>query len=200
MQKAELKYLIEQTQAKNSEAFGRIYDFYYPKLVNYIYRRVLNVELTGDIAANTFFKILENISKFTWNKSENELKMGGFEAWMYRIATNEINLYYRKQNKYEFAIDEKLEIYFQDYDLHEQSVEEELICKEEFLVLNKAIKKLKPIYQDILHLKYFEDLSYKDISHTLKRNESTVRVYLQRALEELKLLLEADAKEFLIKI
>ena len=64
-------------------------------------------------------------------------------------------------------------------------------------ILNKSIKQLKPIYQDILHLRYFEDMSYGEISNVLDKNEATVRVYAMRALEDLKVILKDDANNFL---
>jgi RNA polymerase sigma factor (sigma-70 family) len=59
---------------------------------------------------------------------------------------------------------------------------------------------LKPIYQDIIHLRYFEELSYDEISEVLNKNESTIRVYSKRAKEELKSILEKDAFNFLESI
>jgi RNA polymerase sigma-70 factor (ECF subfamily) len=58
------------------------------------------------------------------------------------------------------------------------------------------MQQLKPIYQDILHLRYFEEMSFKEISEILNKNEVTVRVYSTRALEKLKIVLEKDAYIF----
>jgi RNA polymerase sigma-70 factor (ECF subfamily) len=64
------------------------------------------------------------------------------------------------------------------------------------IILSKAIKELKPIYQDILHLRYFEEMPYNEISEILNKNESTVRVYAKRAIEELERVLKKDAINF----
>jgi len=117
--------------------------------------------------------------------------------WIFKIATNEINQYFRKQNRYKLIIDDP-EIRFNLKDESNLSLEiEKKIDNDKYLIiLSKAIKELKPIYQDILHLRYFEEMPYNEISEVLKKNESTVRVYARRAIEELEKVLEKDAVNF----
>jgi len=188
----EIKDLVERSQKKDKEAFSRLFDFYYDKIIRYVFRRTLDVEYSKDITSNVFLKALDNIESFKWRNGINS-----FNAWIFKIATNEVNQYFRKQNRYKLIIDDP-EIRFNLKDESNLSLEiEKKIDNDKYLmILNKAIKELKPIYQDIIHLRYFEEMSYDEISEALKKNESTVRVYAKRAIEELEKILEKDAVNF----
>ncbi|MDD2757521.1 MAG: sigma-70 family RNA polymerase sigma factor [Candidatus Pacebacteria bacterium] len=188
----EIKDLVERSQKKDKEDFSRLFDFYYDKIIRYVFRRTLDVEYSKDITSNVFLKALDNIESFKWKNGINS-----FNAWIFKIATNEINQYFRKQNRYKLIIDDP-EIRFNLKDESNLSLEiEKKIDNDKYLIiLSKAIKELKPIYQDILHLRYFEEMPYNEISEVLKKNESTVRVYAKRAIEELERILEKDAINF----
>ena len=188
----EIKDLVTRSQNKDKEAFSRLFDFYYDKIIKYVFRRTLNVEYSKDITSNVFLKVLDNIEGFKWKNGINS-----FNGWIFKIATNEVNQYFRKQNRYKLIIDDP-DIRFNLKDESNLSLEiEKKIDNDKYLIiLSKAIKELKPIYQDILHLRYFEEMPYNEISEVLKKNESTVRVYAKRAIEELERILEKDAINF----
>lgn len=193
MKDSEINNLAEK--AKNdSEAFGVLYDYLYTRLFNYTYRRVINKQLTEDILSNAFFKALKKLDQYDENK-------GAFRNWIYRIVINEIQDSYRKKSKYIFIPPEDLEYIFeyQNEDPTER-LEDELDGYSQFQIVNKAILQLKPIYQDLLHLKYFEEFSNKEIAETVDIPEGRVRVYLHRAQVELKKILESDAVNFLEEI
>jgi RNA polymerase sigma-70 factor (ECF subfamily) len=86
------KRLIEQAKS-DPEAFGVIFDAYYPDIFGYILRRTANVEVARDIASETFFKAFRNLSKFRWRGIS-------ISSWLYRIASNEIISFFRHK-KYE---------------------------------------------------------------------------------------------------
>jgi len=63
------KLLVEK--AKNDpEAFGELYDEYYPKIFGYILKRTANIEVAQDVTSEVFFKALKNIEKFSWRDME----------------------------------------------------------------------------------------------------------------------------------
>ena len=85
------KKLVEEAQ-KNPEAFGKIFEKHYSPLLHYILKRVGDVAIAEDITSHVFFIVLQKLWQFRWRNIP-------FSAWLYRIAHNEINYYYRK-NKY----------------------------------------------------------------------------------------------------
>jgi RNA polymerase sigma-70 factor (ECF subfamily) len=191
----DVKELVERAQNKDRDAFGSLFDLYYDKVLNYVFRRVLNIEYAKDITSNTFLKALKNLDQFEWRNGPFS-----FSGWIFKIATNEVNQYFRKQNRYKLTIDDPDFKELGDNNKIAEEIEKKIDNDKHLLILNKAIKQLKPIYQDILHLKYFEEMSYEEISQVLNKNESTIRVYSKRAKEELRIILEKDASEFLVNI
>jgi RNA polymerase sigma-70 factor (ECF subfamily) len=189
----EIKDLVKRSQEKDKDAFSRLFDFYYDKIINYVFRRTLDVEYSKDITSNVFLKALDNINSFKWKNG-----IDSFNAWIFKIATNEINQYFRKQNRYKLIIDDpEIRFNLKSEDNLAFEIEKKIDNDKYLIILSKAIKELKPIYQDILHLRYFEEMPYNEISEILNKNESTVRVYAKRAIEELERVLKKDAINFI---
>ena len=88
--------VIEQQLIKaaqnNPAQFAPLYEKYHRQIFLFIFKRVKNEDLAGDITSRVFLKALLNIKKF---------KFLGFplSSWLYRIASNEINMYFRKSKK-----------------------------------------------------------------------------------------------------
>ncbi|HPX51998.1 MAG TPA: sigma-70 family RNA polymerase sigma factor [Candidatus Pacearchaeota archaeon] len=193
MDMEEIKDLVKRSQEKDKDAFSRLFDFYYDKIINYVFRRTLDVEYSKDITSNVFLKALDNINSFKWKNG-----IDSFNAWIFKIATNEINQYFRKQNRYKLIIDDpEIRFNLKSEDNLAFEIEKKIDNDKYLIILSKAIKELKPIYQDILHLRYFEEMPYNEISEILNKNESTVRVYAKRAIEELERVLKKDAINFI---
>lgn len=193
MDMEEIKDLVKRSQEKDKDAFSRLFDFYYDKIINYVFRRTLDVEYSKDITSNVFLKALDNINSFKWKNG-----IDSFNAWIFKIATNEINQYFRKQNRYKLIIDDpEIRFNLKSDDNLAFEIEKKIDNDKYLIILSKAIKELKPIYQDILHLRYFEEMPYNEISEILNKNESTVRVYAKRAIEELERVLKKDAINFI---
>lgn len=189
----EIKDLVKRSQEKDKDAFSRLFDFYYDKIINYVFGRTLDVEYSKDITSNVFLKALDNINSFKWKNG-----IDSFNAWIFKIATNEINQYFRKQNRYKLIIDDpEIRFNLKSEDNLAFEIEKKVDNDKYLIILSKAIKELKPIYQDILHLRYFEEMPYNEISEILNKNESTVRVYAKRAIEELERVLKKDAINFI---
>jgi len=193
MEMSEIKDLVLRSQNQDKDAFSKLFDFYYDKITKYVFRRTLDVEYSKDITSNVFLKALDNIESFKWKNGDYS-----FDGWIFKIATNEINQYFRKQKRYKLIIDDP-KIFFNLGDDNKVSneIEKTIDNEKHFLILNKAIRQLKPIYGDIIHLRYFEEMPYNEISQILNKNESTVRVYCQRAIKELEEVLKKDANNFI---
>ncbi|MFA5086371.1 MAG: RNA polymerase sigma factor [Candidatus Paceibacterota bacterium] len=187
MDEDKIKELVLRAQEKDKEAFSELFDLYYDRILNYVWRRTLDPDSSKDILSNVFLKVLKSLDSFEWR--------GGpfsFTAWIFRIASNEVNQYFRQSRYYS-------ELSFDPGDDNKavEEIEMKMDKDKHLLVLNKAIRQLKPVYQEIINLRYFEELSYTEISEIMKKNESTVRVYCQRAREDLEKILRQDAFKFL---
>ncbi len=83
------KQLIKDIK-NNPKLFEAVYELHYQTIFNYCYRRTSSFDDSKDITSETFLKAYLNIHKFKW-------KGITLLSWLYRIASNEINLYYRSQ-------------------------------------------------------------------------------------------------------
>lgn len=180
----EEKELIKKAQ-KDPEVFGLLYDKYYKAIFGYILKRTADIDLTQDLTSQTFFKALKGLWKFRWQNVP-------FSAWLYRIASNEINTFYRKQKKFIKVNFDKISDIQSPHASDEEvrAAEEELKNKEEFVKIHKSISKLNNIYQTVISLRFFEKKEISEISWILGKPEGTIKSQIHRAIEELRKLME----------
>jgi len=166
---------------KNPQAFGQLYDEFYRPILKYILRRTSDIELAQDLTSQTFFKALKGLKKFRWQNIS-------FSAWLYRIATNEVNDFYRRKNRIiQISLEKLPEIPSQDSaDSDFKLAEAELESKKEFKMLSQKIRKLSLIYQTVITLRFFEKKKISEISQIVGKSEGTIKSQLHRALETLK--------------
>jgi len=167
----------------NPESFSELFKLYYHPIFGYILRRTGNFEDTADIAADTFLKAFRHISHFNYTGVP-------VKVWLYRIATNEVNLYFRHKQKHS-SIFERINIddrkIFDSYMADDRKeIEDELQRHTQFLEILRELKKLPVKYQEVISLRYFEKKDNKEIIEILNINEGTLKSLLSRGLEKLR--------------
>ena len=184
MELSEEKKIVEEAK-KNPEVFGLLYDEFYKPIFNYTLRRTSDIELAQDLTSQTFFKALKGLGKFHWQNIP-------FSAWLYRIATNEVNGFYRGKKKFiQISIDKLPQLPSEDSaDKDFEMAENELESKEEFKKLHRNIQKLAPIYQTVITLRFFEKKKISEICQITDKPEGTIKSQISRALGELRKIME----------
>ncbi len=179
------KELVER--AKNDpEAFGELYDRYYSPIFGYVLRRTADIEIAQDITSEVFFKALKNLRQFRYRGFP-------FSSWLYRIASNEIANYFRKNKRGQICLDEvsnSISISNPSAETELLEAEAELKRHEDFVLLHQSISKLPVKYQEVITLRFFENKQVKEISEILGKREGTVKSLLHRGLEKLRELME----------
>ena len=104
-----------------------------------------------------------------------------FKTWLYTIGRNIAIDHLRRCSKHQ-----PLSIDMCDNVSSEQSIEEEYIKDRKKIIVNRAIKRLKPNYRQVLWLFYFEDMSYKEISTIMNKSVHATEMLATRAREALK--------------
>ena len=168
---------------KDPAEFSLVYDLNYQPVFAYVFRRLGNYELARDIAAETFLKAFQKISSFQWRNIP-------ISAWLFRIATNEINLYFRR-SKYNPSLLEDAGLYDhlpyeQGIETEKESMERSLKENHEFDSIRSQLLKLDTKYQEVIALRFFEEKSLKEISSILRKKEGTVKSLLSRGIDKLK--------------
>jgi RNA polymerase sigma-70 factor (ECF subfamily) len=164
--------LIERAK-KDSKAFGQLYEFYFDRIFLYLLRQTDDEDVAGDLCSQTFVNALNNIAKY-------EVRGVPFSAWLYKIASNEVNKHYRKnKGKAVFSIEE-----LRVKELIERSDEnwdEDLIQQ-----LLQFMKDLPTDMLQVLELRFFEDKDFKEIAYILDMTESGAKMRTYRALDKLR--------------
>ena len=184
MDLGEEKELVRQAQ-KAPDAFAKLYDQYYPRIFGYVLRRSANLEAAQDITSETFLKALGKLWQFRWRNVS-------FSSWLYKIATNEINQYFRKaEYKKSVSLEELQEQGFELLSSHDPENElieaqEKLEQHQEFLEIQRKIVRLPAKYQEVITLRFFEKKQIKEIAEILGKREGTIKSLLHRAVEKLR--------------
>jgi len=170
----------------NRTGFDEIYDAHFDDIFRYALHRTGNVADAEDLCAQTFLKALKNFWRFRWSGVP-------ISAWLFRIATNEINAHFRKRAKRSFsAIDRHAPQLADDGPDGEDAVamaEAASVRRGAFAALSAAIQTLKPEDQTLLTLRYFEDKTYGEIAQIVGKREGAVTMRIRRALDKLKRVL-----------
>jgi RNA polymerase sigma-70 factor (ECF subfamily) len=165
------------------ENFSELFKLYYQPIFGYILRRTGSFDDTADIAADTFLKAFRNINNFRYTGIS-------VKVWLYRIATNEMNLYFRFKQKHSTIFEriniEENEIFRNYLSDDRKEIESELHRHEQFMSVLKELKTLPVKYQEVIALRYFEGKDNKEISEILNINEGTLKSLLSRGLEKLR--------------
>lgn len=184
----ELNEAIAKAKQNNQIAFNFLLDTYWNEVFSFLIRRTKNENDAEDITIQTFSKAFDRIStydeKFT------------FKTWLITIGKNiHIDLE-RKKNK--SVLQSKIIVVDKE---HAQTIidespspEDELIRHQNLAKLLQDIKLLKPHYQEVINLRFFQELSYNEIAEQLNEPINNVKVKLLRAK---KLLAEVIKKQII---
>jgi len=130
-------------------------------------------ENAEDVMQETLYKTLKNIDSI----DEDNIR-----AWLFKVAINSYyNLYNKNKKHIKLSPDN-----FQNLELLTESIEVDYVNKEKKKDIHSVLNMLKPSYKDLMILKYFLDMSYKDISDIMEINEQNVKVSLYRARNKFK--------------
>ena len=177
----ETKDLIVKAQAGDTRSFHEIVAIYDSRIMTLSLQIAQNKEDAEDIYQETFLKVYKNISKFRFESD--------IYTWMYRIAVNTAYNYKRKNSKITVAETKDGE----DYDLLDwiydpQSNDDN---REELLTaINQSLLGLSHQQRTVFILKHLQQLKIKDIANILDLSEGTVKKYLFRAMEKLRVSLK----------
>jgi len=168
---------------KNPSDFSELFKLYYKPIFNYVLRRTGCFDDTADIAADTFYNAFRHINDFSYRGIS-------IKVWLYRIATNEVNLYFRFKKKHNTVFKR---ISFEDKDIFNQYLQEdrkelelELQQHDQFMAVLESLKTLPLKYQEVIALRFFEGKENKELAEILNMKEGTIKSLLSRGLEKLR--------------
>lgn len=174
----QLDNLVRKAQQGETEAFESIYNAFIDQIYRYIYYRT-DREDALDLTETVFLKVWENVSSYKCGRKY-------FSAWIYRIAHNVVVDHYRLNKE---SVELSYEIPDENRESHPINRTEKSLNNQ---VLMKAISKLKKKYQQIIILKYINELDNREIARIMRRTEGNLRILKFRALRALRQIMEDE--------
>ncbi|MBU1182536.1 MAG: RNA polymerase sigma factor [Pseudomonadota bacterium] len=181
--KSQAVILAEMAVAGNPNAFDQLVDLYYNTIFRMVYYRIRSGMDAEDVTQDIFTQVLKNI------KSLKDFSL--FNSWLFSIAVNRVRDFKRKKR---FAslfgvLSDKNTEKEQEYE-HETSAEsgplESVIRQNFWKQFESILNRLSSLEKEVFLLRFLDQLGIREISMTLKKNESTVKTHLYRALKKIK--------------
>ena len=176
---AELQELIADSKEGDTEAFGKLYDHFFPSVYRYAAFRLAK-EVAEDVTADVFIKAWEKLHTYKMKKGVP------FGAWLFRIARHSVIDSYRTHHRLE-EVPESLP----DTD-HLNQTQTRMERNDLLLTVRQAMDQLPSRYREVLLLSFVSELSHSDIARVLHMTEGGVRILKLRALRKLETLLPPD--------
>ena len=168
------KALVEQAQ-RDPQAFAALYDRYVERIYAFAYRRTQDEAAAEDMTSVTFEKALRHIRSYRWQGVS-------FGAWLYRIARNEVAQHHRRK---------RFTLPLLQWHVSETNVEASVQTSEQRDAVQAAFARLSEGDQEVLTLRFFEELSSAEVAEVLGCSVQNVYLRLHRALGRLRKHLEA---------
>ncbi len=171
------EYEIIERSKRDPKAFGELYETYFDRIYYFLLRQTGDEDTAGDLCSQTFVNVLHHLPRY-------EFRGFPFSAWLYKIATNEVNKHYRKKKgKQVFSIEEARirELVERTNPSSAAHWDEEIIER-----LLTYLKDLPTDMLQVLELRFFEDKDFKEIAFILDLTESGAKMRTYRALDKLR--------------
>lgn len=154
--------------------FERMYEDYFPKIYNYVFYRLLHKQDTEDLVSEIFLKVARNLLSFNAQKAN-------FNTWIFTIARNTLIDHFRRRKTTVSLDDSDVDLTGADY-----AEQYETIVDDERKLVYQALMRLDGRSRQILALKYFGELSNREISKLTGINESTVSTIALRSKQKMR--------------
>jgi len=165
---------IENAKKGKQGAFSFLLHHFWNHVYGFQLKRVTNEHEAEDITIETFSKAFDKLD--TYNPSYT------FGTWLVTISKNiQIDKYRKKSASIFSKTADTSEEHIKKIPDLAPTAEDILINEQNLAELLRYIKQLKPHYQDVINLRYFQEMSYNEISETLEEPLNNIKVRLLRA-------------------
>ncbi|MCC0679486.1 RNA polymerase sigma factor [Clostridioides sp. ES-S-0005-03] len=162
--------IIAQIKTGKKELFDTLIEKYYNSVYCYCYRHVDNQMTAQDLTQDVFVTVIKNISNYK--------HYGKFENYLYVIARNRCKDFWKK----------KQPLYLESLDKEESK--QELVDVENKIFVKEALTKLPETEFEVVILRYYHDLKFKDIAKIMDSSVSVTKYRMSMALKKLEVYME----------
>lgn len=155
--------------------FGQLYETYFERIFRFVFKRLGgNEAVAGDLTQQTFLKAMANIKRY-------EDRGLPFSSWLYRIAQNEVSMFFRAQKVVQTVDIEENKI----KDLFSEANIEGYMSEEDQEKLIDLLNGMDQDHLDLIELRFFQEMSFKEIAEIYSITEANAKMRVYRILEKL---------------
>ena len=161
--------LISEDKERREKMNNQDYEIYAKQVYYYLLSLTNNAMIAEELTQETFYQAMKSSSKF-----DGSYKI---TTWLCGIAKRVLYKYYRKHPVQEEFIDQYAS---------KQSIHQDLLNKEMYQIVLKQIHLLNEPLKELMYLRLFSDLSFKEIGDVIGKSENWARVNFYRTKEKIK--------------
>lgn len=167
--------LMLQVQSGDPEAFRILFDRHRRPLFGFVHRFVPDIQHTESIVQDAFLRMLRNAAAYRYPEH--------FTTWLYTIARNLCIDFRRKKGTFAPSLTEAVESVTPS---RSENPLQAAADEEQAVRLREAVSELPEIYREVIMLRVFDKMPFKQISQITQCPESTVRSRMSYALNMLR--------------
>jgi len=177
----------------DQKAYAELMKHYRDSLYFMMLKMTNNPQDADDLTIEAFGKAFKYLNQYTPDYA--------FSTWLFKIASNNCIDFIRRKKKKTFSMNDS----YGDENSHELAdsipsqmldPEEKIIKKQKILMMRTVVEKLKPHYRNLIEMRYFQELSYEEISKALDLPLGTIKAQLFRAREFLSNVLKDTNEKY----
>jgi RNA polymerase sigma-70 factor (ECF subfamily) len=176
--------LVKEYVAGNEDALAKLIKRHESKIYGFIYSKIPDRDITNDIFQDTFIKVIKTLKSNSYNEE------GKFLPWVMRISHNLVVDHYRKTKKMPmFRETEEFSIFsiMSDDSL---TIENKIISEQVEIDLKKLIEELPADQKEVLVMRMYQDMSFKEISESTGVSINTALGRMRYALMNLRKVID----------
>ena len=176
--------LVKEYVAGNEDALAKLIKRHESKIYGFIYSKIPDRDITNDIFQDTFIKVIKTLKSNSYNEE------GKFLPWVMRISHNLVVDYYRKTKKMPmFRETEEFSIFSIMSD-DSMTIENKIISEQVEMDLKKLIEELPADQKEVLVMRMYQDMSFKEISESTGVSINTALGRMRYALMNLRKVID----------
>ncbi len=173
--------LVERAKDMEEDALAALYSIYYPRIYNYAFYQLGDIQAAEDLASDVMLKVLESIDGYRYRGPP-------FSAWVFRIARNKlIDLYRQRKRNGQLNLWDPPAV----IELAPETLAERALDRGQLQI---ALKYLTEVQRQVIVLRFIEGFNTATVAHTLGRKESFVKSVQHRALKSLRGILSRNGR------
>lgn len=178
--------LVKNYVGGDETALATLIERHKAKIYGFIYSKIQDRDICEDVFQDTFVKVIKNLKKKSYNEE------GKFLPWVMRIAHNLVIDYFRKSKKMPMQRDTEEYSIFSLISDNSPNIESRIITEQVELDLSRIIEELPEDQKEVLKMRIYQDLSFKEIADLTGVSINTALGRMRYAVLNLRKVIEKN--------